>query len=76
MYELHVPFTEVQQYGASNPAMRSNTRGNSLQFLHGTVTHTNLAARGGDMPSSGIKHMYKWWITGVATQDYDNTCVP
>ena len=25
------------------------------------------------MPSSGIKHMYKQWITGVATRDCDNT---
>ena len=77
-YENHVwaPFTEVQRYGASNPAMWSNRWGNNLGFLHWTVTHTNLTARGGDMPSPGIKHMYKWWITGVAIQDYGNTCVP
>ena len=25
------------------------------------------------MPSSGIQHVYNWWITGVATREYDNT---
>ena len=69
-------FTEVQWYGISNTAMWSNTQENNLWFLHGTVTHTNVTARGGDMPSSGIKHMYSWWMTGVATRDYDNTGVP
>ena len=48
----------------------------TFDFCMGLYTHTSVTARGGDMPSSGIKHVYKWWITGVATRDDDNTGIP